>query len=56
MQIRSDGWINLYGYETYGGAPRNLKAAYRAGSGQYGVNGDNTLFFNLMWMTNQNAT
>lgn len=56
MEIRSDGWINLYGYETYGGAARNLKTAYRAGSGQYGVNGNNTLFFNMMWFTNQTAT
>lgn len=56
MEIRSDGWINLYGYETYGGAARNLKTAYRAGSGQYGVDGNSTLFFNVMWMTNQTAT
>lgn len=56
MEIRSDGWINLYGYETYGGAARNLKTAYRAGSGQYGVDGNNLLFFNMMWFTNQTAT
>lgn len=56
MEIRSDGWINLYGYETYGGAARNLKTAYRAGSGQYGVDENNLLFFNVMWVTNQTAT
>lgn len=56
MQISSDGWIDLYGYETYGGAARNLKTAYRAGRGQYGVNGNNTLFFSAMWFTNQTAT